>query len=583
MGIALGNRVRLLVIFALLSEAAISHALAAPPGRDWTPIRALLADGHAGLNAQRFEPTTSGRIELVATGFGGPDTGRTYGFEWRDSVWVKRWNFASSRPISRVLPLANPDSIQMLAYSATTGNTDCWCGVRFVRGAKVTAEDSVGIRNCSSFAVSGAASRTLVWASAPEVGPSGVGVLLALRSKRLADTMQTAWTRIPPPPDGGRASIIASLRPMDDTTCLVVWTQNADVGSGLWWGLIGEDRWIRAPELVQFFYFGGITPIRSRTNDSLFVFYGSSASNSVYRNFSVASQTWGPLVAVYWSFASDLSRDHIVYETDASQDGRPFPTLAALSYSTLSGATYAHVAVADSGQYGVGKFVPGTLGAGSPFIARDENGDVWLAWSKPFPDSVYWLHTFATSTCDAPSLEEASGRPRLRWTLTERTPESAWRVLRSVGGGPFEPLERVIAKDDVTMSWEDSTAPGHKALRYRIRRECRDVRYVWESDVSAEWLPRTARLGLALRSENPVRGELRLELTGAPAGALEIQVLDLQGRTIASQRVSASGLGRDRVSLPTESLSHVRPGLYLVRARSSAGAVSSVAKVALFR
>jgi len=370
---------------------------------------------------------------------------------------------------------------------------------------------------------------------------------------------------------------------MDDTTCMVVWTQDADMGSGLWWGLIGEDRWTRAPEQVQYFNLGGIPIIRTRTADSLLVFYGSTGQNSVYRVFSLADRSWGPLVAVYWEVPEDSASDHYFYEADGSQDGRPLPTLTAASYSSITGAQHAHVAVPDSGKYGVGEFVPGSRGAGLPFVARDEYGDVWLAWSRLFPDSVYWLHSYATSTCDAPSIEDIGGRPRLHWTLTERTPESAWRVLRSADDGPFEPLGRVIAKDEVQLSWQDTTAPSAARLRYRIRRECRDVRYVWESEPSAEWLPRTARLGLRLRAENPVRQALVLELTGAPAGEIELQLLDLQGRTVANRRMPTAGLGRDVFTLSLSALPRVRPGLYLVRARGVAGITSAVVKVAFFR
>jgi hypothetical protein len=233
--------------------------------------------------------------------------------------------------------------------------------------------------------------------------------------------------------------------------------------------------------------------------------------------------------------------------------------------------------------YGTGEIVPGSRGAINPWIARDENGDVWLAWSKLFPDSVYWLHTYATSTCDAPVLEDAGGHPRLRWTLSERTPESAWRVLRSADDGPYEPLARVIAKDSLGLVWEDTTAPAGARLRYRIRRECRDVRYLWESGASTEWLPRTRRLGLALRSANPVREGLELELTGAASGPVEVRLLDLQGRTMAVRSARASGLGRDRIALAAADLPRVRPGLYLVRVRATGGAESAALKVALLR
>lgn len=579
------STLRVLAVLAIvpLLGAAERPARAAPPGRVWSPIRAFVAAGHAGTMAQRFEPTTGGRIELVATGFGGPDSQRTYGFQWRDSAWVSRWDFSSAQSVARVLPLSNSDSIQMLAYSAVTGNTDCWFGVRFVLGDDVTPADSLGKRNCSSFAVSGAATGRRAWASAPEVAPSGVGVLLALRSRPLSDSAQAEWTRIPPPPDGGRARVIASLRALDDSTCLVVWTQDADTGSGLWWGLVGEDRWVRAPEFVQYFNLGGLPIIRSRTADSLLVFYGNTASNSVYRVFSLADRTWGPLVAVYWAVAEGRPTQHYFYETDGSQDDRPLPALSALSYSSVNGVTYAHVSVPDSGRYGMGEFIPGSLGAGSPFVARDENGDVWLAWSRPFPDSVFWLHSYATSTCGPPAIEDHAGQPRLSWTLTERTPESAWRVLRSMDGGPFEPLERVIAKDDLRLAWVDESAPRDSRLRYRVRRECRDVRYIWESGESAEWLPRTPRLGASLRSANPASEEIAVEITGARTESVELRLLDLQGRTVVVLRTTTGGLGRDLVRMSLSGVPRPRPGLYLLHARSSSGAVSPTIKVALLR
>ena len=155
--------------------------------------------------------------------------------------------------------------------------------------------------------------------------------------------------------------------------------------------------------------------------------------------------------------------------------------------------------------------------------------------------------------------------------------------MRSQNGGPYEPLERVVAGDGLDLVFVDHSAPSGARLRYRVRRECRDTRYLWESEPSSEWLPRTQVLGLRSVVANPADAELRYELTGAGAGPLELRALDLQGRVALRRRFTAAGLGRDVLSVGASEAARLRPGLYFVQVRASGGSESRAVKVAIVR
>jgi hypothetical protein len=145
-------------------------------------------------------------------------------------------------------------------------------------------------------------------------------------------------------------------------------------------------------------------------------------------------------------------------------------------------------------------------------IARDENGDVWVAWWYYFRPTQF-RHTHTSATGSAPAISGAGGAPLLQWTLSEPAPGSYWAVLRSVAGGPYERITRVKAGAGLTMTHTDDAPVG--PARYRIRRESVDERYQWLSE-EVTWDGPTAT-ALALESAEATAERVRLMWHGAGA------------------------------------------------------------------
>lgn len=452
----------------------------------------------------------------------------------------------------------------------------------FVEGDTVTTPDSIDVKDNSNILTVGSQSGRLRWAAGVDRDPLGGGDMARIYSKWRSSPQQAPWTRLRVPPEMRQTLTTAmTLQAMSDTTCVVMWLDDSNDSPGFSWGVVNDTGWVRPPQLVQYFRNGDRPLTKRLASGDYLAMYGNIDSVSVLR--TLRGETWSGITALRWNFPTSQDVDYyFMYSADMSLDHRSLPVLTGVSYNSTNGSQVAHVAVPDSGRYGRGEWIPGSFGAGLPFVARDENGDVWLAWSK-FYDGAFWLHSYVRATCDAPSLEGDAGRPLLRWTLSERTPESAWRVLRSTDDGPYEPLERVIAGEQTALSFVDTTAPMDRRLRYRIRRESRDTRYLWVSEPSEEWFPRTRQLGLRLSSSNPVEGSLQAELTGAPAGEVEVRLLDLQGRTAYVTRLTTSGTGRDALSLSFSDSKRLRPGVYLLRVRAKGGTEAKPLKLAILK
>jgi hypothetical protein len=275
-----------------------------------------------------------------------------------------------------------------------------------------------------------------------------------------------------------------------------------------------------------------------------------------------------------------VDRSQLFVGVELGAEGSEIPAVAWFGYSFVGDvAWYVWTSFPSDSGFGVGERLEGSWNGIGPTLVRDENGDVWLAWWRLF-DGVYWVHSYTTATCTPPVLSESAGRPMLRWQLSEPAPETWWAVLRAEGGGLFERIARVRATADTSMVWADTSAPEGVALRYAIRRECRDVRYQWTS-AEASWQPRGPSLAIVGKSGNPATDHIEFEIFGANQGALDVRLYDLQGRQVLRQSLTARGTGRDAASVALNG--RLRAGLYLMRVRSADGRLSPATKFAIVR
>jgi hypothetical protein len=275
-------------------------------------------------------------------------------------------------------------------------------------------------------------------------------------------------------------------------------------------------------------------------------------------------------------------RSLLFSDVQFSPDGAERPALTWSGYSYLGDtADYVWASFPMASSFGFGERIEGSRYGVNPKILRDENGDLWVAWWEYFSfKGLYWVHSHTTATSSTPAVTDQAGRPSLRWELSESAPESWWAVLRAEGVAPLTPVARIRATADRVMAWSDSTAPAGVALRYAIRRECRDVRYQLVGE-EARWEPRGPSLSIARRSGNPGSTRLVFEVKGADRGAFEVSVYDLQGRVVLRRSFIAGGAGRDTIAI--DDMGSLHTGLYLMRASAPDGRMSPATKIAILR
>ncbi len=361
--------------------------------------------------------------------------------------------------------------------------------------------------------------------------------------------------------------------PLDSATVLVVTTEAND--HKLHWGVLRDTTWTTMPEPLD--DRGSQKPTIIRQSGGRLRLEWSDYDDFI-RSRVYEDGAWAEAETIRAALPNTIQ--HLFYQAALSREESDHPALAWYGYKIRDDAAY-YIWVAfptDSG-FGLGERLEGSWGGINPTCLVDENGDVWVAWWRTF-DGMYWTHSYCTATPSAPHIGERGGRPLLRWSLSGAAPGTWWAVMRSENGATATAVARVRAGPGLEMSWADSTAPRGAVLRYSIRRECRDVRYR-VTGAEAEWRPRGASLGLAIRSENPASAGLRLEVSGAGAGACEVTLHDLLGRRVASRRETATGSGVDRFELPLSG--NIRPGLYLLRVRGADGRLSRAAKVVVVK
>lgn len=221
-------------------------------------------------------------------------------------------------------------------------------------------------------------------------------------------------------------------------------------------------------------------------------------------------------------------------------------------------------------------------------MTRDRNGDAWLIWDLLRVGITRFTHTYVSATTSPPTITGTRRHRVLNWTLSEPAPETWWAVLRARGRGEFEQVTRVRAGPTLDMSWTDDSPPAGQ-LRYKIRRESVDTRYLWESE-EARWPAGQEKPRLRLALPGPIRPQVdvapavTLELEGAASGPLEVTLYDLQGRLVLRQQPESGGTGPDTIRLDFSLAERpLTPGVYFIRVQDAAGRSSDALKIAVLK
>jgi hypothetical protein len=386
------------------------------------------------------------------------------------------------------------------------------------------------------------------------------------------------WNELP---EQGTDEVMCTIAPLNDTSALIVTAGE----SGLTWAMCSGDRWIEQGNLDPR-SLGALHPrLRLRPSgglwlmwtDRFWVHMSSYHDGEWFRGDSLNAVH--ALGQTFWSAWCDVSYDSAERPVLVWGDlgvGSTFRDVGCIAFPTDTGWTQ-------------GEEIPGSDGLFlTPTVAVDRNGDAWVSIDPRFSNGVLFTHTYAKATTSIPKILGSGPTRTVSWTLSEQAPGTWWAVLRAKPGQPFEEVARVQATKDLQVGWTDPGAPPGVVL-YKVRRECVDVRYRWESAVGS-WPP--PRFGPYLPVRDPLTiavGPRGLDLTtlvfsGAPEGQLKLELFDLQGRLVHRESLRATGSGRDTFELrPRAFAQALPPGIYFARAIDSLHRASNATKILILR
>jgi len=545
------------------------HALAA--GRNWTPKDTTKVTGHTRLYPNRIDLDSQGQPLVFAALVGGIGYG-TSALRWTDSSWVEVASLGYG-----VDPMHQVVSTELRNGLIWTTLDEIWLPGLYAQhylvmsefdGQGFAAPDTLGLVYAGWWKYAGAISGRRRWA----VDRDYPGM-----RAWYSDTAHV-WHHRQLPWGGDAGGLGMAIAPLNDTTAMVVF---AGRRASLRWGLLQGDAWVEGDYVPWPAIYGAPVSPSLRRSPSGALWLGWSMEESYVQ---MATYRDGA-----WSFFGTLRCDEKPTPGDwdskvlcLSRDDWELPVVFWTEHN-LNGGFIGSVFVcvpSDSG-YPQGEYVPGSYGGDYGGAVRDRNGDVWVVWETE-DDGMFWTHSYTRATCSAP---EARGRRRARgvsWRLSEPAPETWWAVERARDGEPFAQVARVRAGATTEMSWTDTDAERGR-VRYRIRRECLDLRYEWWSE-EGRW-PEHSRMPLSvLLTKWLWQSAVAFEVEGAVAGPLEITLYDVAGRRVLRRSESVNETGRLSYRLDLgEADPPVGSGVYFLSVRDASGEQAEAAKIVVLR
>lgn len=536
-----------------------SAASALPPGRAWTPITRLSVPEFGLTVAPRLELDASGRPFLISVT---RLPSAVLALDWADTTWVQRWQFG--RPSLALWPVQAPPGTHYLVWRGVDQSAERQAlHMAQVLEDGIQPPDTVAAVAYTSFEYSGAVSSRRRWVA---VGDQ----FSTVRKLRVLYCDSAAiWREVPIERSFDFIAGVA-MAPEGDSSVVLAWSE----GFRLRWAMLEGTRWTEGapfPDLDAF-----RLQFRRRPSGGQWL-VSASSRYAFLRSYSVGA--WSSPETLRCAYRDGLP-NHFSDTPDLSRDAGEYPVITWDAQNILANYTICVCVPSDSG-YGIAEELAGVEGdLGGPTVARDRNGDVWLAWAVR-GDDARWIHSYVRATA-TPRIEGAGRHRRVAWTLSEPAPETWWAVLRARGPDDFEEVARVRAGPGLEMSWAD-TSPPAGLLRYKIRRESVDTRYLWES--APVWLPGQGR-GLIARlvDRRPIARRGVLELVNAAPGPIELRFFDVQGRMVHQEQGRAEGAGPISIAFDLESARSPLPnGVYFATARDASGQVSQAVRLLVLR
>lgn len=185
---------------------------------------------------------------------------------------------------------------------------------------------------------------------------------------------------------------------------------------------------------------------------------------------------------------------------------------------------------------------------------------------NPFVDSPQYVARVWNGGCPGLSALPVSiiyfggklvgGKIQLEWTVANELNLSSYEVERSFNSSSFTNIGFVAAKGAQRYTFSDyADALRGRRVFYRLKKLDRDGKYQY-SQIFSIHLPLNTKFTV---SPNPAANFIQLHFSSAVNGRLNVQLLDIWGKTVLQQNVSANN---SNVSINTQSIAS---GTYIVK------------------
>jgi hypothetical protein len=317
----------------------------------------------------------------------------------------------------------------------------------------------------------------------------------------------------------------------DDTTALLAWAGTP----GLRWGTLSGSRWVLGSEILGDGL--SIQPTFCRRASGGF-WMGFATERDYVLVRSLNNGVWGVPTKINANYRNPApSLIHSKWFA-LSQDGGEYPAIAWDAYDGAAGVEAILVSVPTDTGWTVADQLADDQEGVLPTVARDKNGDVWVAYWRFATTGLFITHTYTTVTASIPLVSASGPQNLVKWQLSQPAPETWWAVLRQNASGDYVLATRMRAGGPTAMSWVDSLPPS--GARYRIRRESTDKRYEWLSDPSDTPVPALATLATA--SAKPGHVDLSWYSSQATSAIVYRRTSDTDWTALGAASGSGDGL-----------------------------------------
>ena len=370
------------IFFLALSIGPPSPARALPSGRAWVPITKQSVPGYDYVASPVIQIDGSGVPIMLGNA-------RVFSaamkdailFRWGGDTWTEAWRLG--RGTSLVWPALYQDGDPYVVWGGleTHGPQRSWLVLAQVSASGIVQADTVSDRFVSAVEYAAAVGPDRRWA-----------VLDDVKNLRLfyRDSLGP-WNEVPAEGEGDFGVSIAGL---DASTALVVW---AGIPEGLRWGILSGSTWNPDPNQLAS---RAIRPqLRPRPSGGLWMAWAADEEYLGVRAY--VNGAWTQAESLLCAYL-DPTAQHFVEQPELTRDDSEYPSVAWVYQNSFAGTGICVCMSSDAG-FGQAEELPGTQNSNVPTMARDRNGDLWLAWWT-YWDGIFWTHTYTTATSTTPRV-----------------------------------------------------------------------------------------------------------------------------------------------------------------------------------